>query len=123
MAKGIDDPDAPTGGSDSPDHDNLLSWSYAANLNLDRGRAARSGPAREEYQRRFEDYADTLLRDLGADAGRLSAVIAHHQDRVAALDDAMDGPGIDHLAIEIAEAGLARIHAAGADSDPRAHAR
>lgn len=123
MTEGIDDPDAPTSDGGSQDHDNLLSWGYAANLNLDRGRAARSGPALEEYQRRFTDYADTLLRDLGADAGRLSAVIAHHRDRLAALDDATDGPGIDHLAIEIAEAGLARIHAAGADSDLRAHAR
>lgn len=35
----------------------------------------------------------------------------------------MEGPGIDHLAIEIAEAGLARIRAAGADCDSRAHAR
>lgn len=80
MSEGTDYSGTATNGSDSPDHDSFLSWGYAANLNLDRGRGARPGPALEEYQRRFTDYADTLLRDLGADAGRLSAVIAHHRD-------------------------------------------
>lgn len=118
-------PDAASRENTSPLDDNTLAWSYAINLNLVRGRDSQEEDERAEYRRRFNDYAETLLHDLEADPQRLAAVAEHHREKLQqpGRDPNAAAARIDHLTIELAEAGLARLRAAGAEHDPAARAR
>ncbi len=103
--------------------DNTLAWGYAMNLDLVKSRDTDTAEERAEYQRRFDDYAQTLLYDLHADADRLIAVIEHHRTRAEVSTDHPGANRIRLLTVELAEAGLKRIRAADAEDDEEARER
>jgi GNAT superfamily N-acetyltransferase len=103
--------------------DDTLAWGYAMNLGLIQGRDSEEELERAEYQRRFDDYAQTLLYDLHADPDRLVAVADHHRARAEASKDHPGANRIRLLTVELAEAGLSRIRAVGAVDDPEARDR